>query len=528
MALSNPVINMTLKPAFQQQLNEAQKVLFVGQMTSGSATAGTVEANIGNENEQDALFGADSMLATMVRAFKRINKISRVDALVLADGGSSTDAIGTVAFSGTAGENGTIEVIIGSKFHNIYELTIAKDDTADNIGDALVALLTADTTALVDGVNTTGSVALTSVNAGREANFISIRIIGTIAGITYTVAAMSGGAGEPDGVSDGSALNAINADTRYQAIIYPQTYETAPSPLADDYEQIRAFLTARFPVNNRVLDGQVYIGRTDSLARLKDLGTLVDDKVLAVINGNKQVSVTNEYEGAAILEMDYVIATYFAAIRALRLTDGTQIGQYIVAPGGSNDDVGGIHLATLPYMNTPFENLLPVADSELFWSDEEITELLDNGISVIGNNIQNDKVITGQMVTTYLTDAAANQDVTFKFLNYWDTSVGLREFFFNNLRATYPQTRLAEGDLTPLYNEVNEAAIRATLLGIYNNLAKLVQVERGSAAVRFFKDNLTVIIDKATGTAAITMTVAIITQLRKITNEITIAFEINL
>lgn len=528
MALSNPVINMTLKPAFQQQLNEAQKVLLVGQMTSGTATAGTVEENIGNANEQDALFGADSMLATMVRAFKRINKINRVDALVLADG-ASTDATGTIAFSGVkATENGTISVQIGSKFNNIYELTIAIDDTPTEIGDALVALITADTTALVDGVNTTGSVALTSVNAGREADFISVRVIGAVAGITYTVAAMSGGAGEPATITDGSAFNAINADTRYQAIIYPQTYEATTTPAATDYNHIRAFLTARFPVNNRVLDGQVYIGRTDSLAVLKSLGTLVDDKVLSIINGNKPVSVTNEYEGAAILEMDYVIATYFAAIRALRLTDGAQIGQYIVAPGGSNDDVGGISLASLPYMNTPFENLLPVADSELFWSDEEVTELLDNGISVIGNNIQNNNVIAGQMVTTYLTDAAANQDVTFKFINYWDTAVGLREFFFNNLKATYPQTRLAEGDLTPLRNEVNEQAITATLLGIYNDLARLVVVERGSAAVRFFKDNLTVAIDKATGTAAITMTVAIITQLRKITNEITIAFEINL
>lgn len=513
MSLSNPKIDYSILPAFVTAQNEAQKILVIGQMKTGTATPGVVVESIGNANEQDALFGANSMVATMARAIKRVNKISRVDVLPLEDAVASTAATGSFTPIGTANENGTIYVTVGSKFHNTYEVVVAKDDTPTDIVDKIVAFITADNTSLVTAVNNTGVLELTAVNEGREGNFISTEIIGEVDGITYTIVGMNGGAGVPVGVDDGAILTAIDPDTRYQAIIWPQTYDATITPAAIDYVVIREFLTDRFPAPNRILDGMAFVGRTDTFANLKTLGTLVDDKVLTVF-GNKPVNDTDFYVGSALLEMDYVQACYFVAIRALRLTTGAQIANYVISTQGSLDSIGGIALASLPYFNTPFDDLIPVADKKYFWTDDEVKELTDNGIALLGNNIANNKVISGTIATTYLTNAASDPDPTYKFLNYFDTFTNIREFFFNNLKARYEQSRLVERDLTPLRNEANQALIRSTLLGIYQDLSNLVLVEKGREAQRFFNDNLVITIDKATGTVTVAMQIQPVVQLR--------------
>ena len=461
------------------------------------------------------------MVATAVRAIKRVNKINRVDVLPLADGGSATEAAGSWTPVGTAGENGTFEIIVGSQFHNKYEITVAKDDTATAIVDKAVALITADSKSLVTAVNNTAVLELTAVNAGREGNFITIKVLGQVDSITYTVVGMTGGAGDPDGISDGTALNAIDADTRYQAVIWPQTYNATVSPAADDYEHIRAFMTTRFETSNPLLDGMIFIGRTDTLANFNDLGTLLDDKVVT-IEANKPVSDTAFYVGSALVEMDYVQAAYFAAIRALRLTTDTQIGQYIVGSEGALDDIGGIALASLPYFNTPFTNLIPVTDKKYFWKTTEVNELLSNGVSVFGNNVANNSVIAGQMVTTYLTNEASDPDPTYKYLNYFDTFTNIREYFVNNLRSRFRQSRLVEGDVRPLRNEANPPLIQAILLDIYRDLEIQTLVEDGRTAEKEFKDSIVITLEPSSGRADVIMVISPVVQLR----EINIVFEI--
>ena len=71
-----PSVSITQTSAPVAAKNDAQKVLIVGQqLPAGSALTGVLQTNIGDEGEEDALFGAASMVAGMVRAFKKINKI---------------------------------------------------------------------------------------------------------------------------------------------------------------------------------------------------------------------------------------------------------------------------------------------------------------------------------------------------------------------------------------------------------------------------------------------------------------------
>lgn len=521
MALSNPVVNFEIIPAFQKQQNEAQKVLFIGQMVAGTATPGVVEENIGNANEQDALFGAESMVATMVRAFKRVNLINRVDVLPLADGTASVAATGNVTFLTPATANGTIIVSIGSKLHNSYQVDITSGDSIIAIGDALDALIAADPASLVTTSNVGGVVTLTALNKGVTGNTITVEVAGTVGGVTYTSTNMSGGTGEPDSITDGTAFNAINADTRYQGILYPKSYNRS-----GDYIFLRTFLDARFNASNRILDGQAFIGITDTLSNIDTLATAVDNNSISLL-ANQPVSATT-FKGSSLFEMDYVVATYLAAIRALRLTPNAQISQYIEGASGALDDLGGVALASLPYMNTPFTDLLPVIDPIYFWSDEDVNELLGKGVSVIGNNVGNTNIIAGQMVTTYLTDAAANQDITYKYLNFFDTFTNIREYFVNNLKARFVQSRLVDGDITPLRNEANAQTIIAVLLGLYQDLEVLMLAEKGPGARKFFKNHLVVSIDKTDGSVDISMELSPVVQLRTINTTMQIVFNINL
>lgn len=521
MGLSNPVENFEIKPAFEKQQNAAQKILIIGQDAGGTATSGVVEVDVGNANEEDALFGADSMAATAVRAFKRVNKINRVDVLPLADGTASVAATGTVTFTGTATANGTLFVAVGSELHNTYEVPVVIGDTPTDIGDALDVLIAADTTSLVLSNNVTGTVTFTAQNKGATGNFIGIKATGTVAGVTHAVTIMTGGTGEPDGIADGTAFNAIAADVRYQTILYPQSYN-----LSGNYVYLKAFLDGRFNANNRILDGAALIGVTDTLSNINTLAAAVNNKSISLY-ANKPVSDTS-FKGSSLMEMDYVISSYFGAIRALRLTQDAQIGQYIEGASGALDDLGGPPLASLPYMNTPFTDLLPIIAPKDFWTDEEVNEFLGKGVGVIGNNVDNNNIIAGQLVTTYLTDSAANQDVTFKYLNYYDTLTGIREYFFNNLKARFVQSRLVEGDITPLRNEANQQTIISALMGFYQDLEDLVLVERGRAARKFFNANLTVTVDKTTGTATITMLVSPVVQLRAINTVMQVVFNINI
>jgi phage tail sheath gpL-like len=274
------------------------------------------------------------------------------------------------------------------------------------------------------------------------------------------------------------------------------------------------------------LDGQVFIGFQGTLAEAKTFAGTFNNKAVTVMP-NKTTSATTLL-GGALVEMDYVLSATFAAIRAVRLLDEAQISPYIVGTSGSLDDVGGMALASLPYMSTPLKDLLPIADINNFWTDEEVTELLDAGCAVIGNNVNNTLPITGQIVTTYLTDELGNEDITFKYVNYFDTFTTIREYMFNNLKTRFAQSRLVEGDVIPGRNDANASTISSYLLGLYQDLAGLALVDNGREQRKFFADNLKITLDKATGSVAIEMAVVPVVQLRSFEIVMQIVFSINL
>ena len=511
--IAQPEITIALANANRAVQNTTQRVLAVGQKTAAGthAGAGALEQNIGNDF--DVLFGPRSMLAGLIRAYKRVNPVVKIDAIVLDDAAGVSRAV-TFTLLGTATAAGSLRVVLGSQLDHTITVPIAVDDTLTNIADALTTAAALDLKAPFTVGNTAGLVTITSANDGTVANDLGIEVeIVNAAGITISVALTESVAGATD-----PTLTAILdvATDRYQTVIWPYADETVPA----------AYLLPRFNPTNDILDGVAVINIVDTAAVAQTTLDALNDKnlVFFVDEVTSEVTGQRQYLGPAQNEATYVKSALFGGIRALRLTDGQIITQFLTS-SASLDQFGGPAAASLPYFNTPMA-FLPTITPGRGFTQTEIEDILTSGGGVMGVNRGGTGALVGEVPTTFKTDSASNPDLTFKFLNYLDTSSNAREYFFNNLKLRFSQSRLTEGAVSRGRDMANAVVIGAYLDKLYNDLAgpSFVLVQDGEVAIKFFKDNRTITLDLALGKATITMQVPIVTQLRSIVMTMQITF----
>lgn len=501
--ISEPVVTISKLPSTEAQSTAPRRILFVGgKVAAGSATSGQLYAEIDNTSQEDTLFGAKSMLAGMIREAKKINSITRIDAIPLDDAGGGVPAAGVVTFvGGPATADGTFYVTVGSYKNHRYTVAVTDTDTITDVGDALVAAITADADAPFTAANVAGVVTITMTNDGTEGNSTGLKVEGSAAGITVTLTAFTSGATNPTltGVLD------VVGEERYTDIVAPYGWGTA---------FLKDFLDPRWNVDNNILDGVASYAFTDTLANLKTAGNALNSQSL-IIMGNKKLDET-AHKGPALLELDYIVASQVAAIRALRLTQDASISRYVSSASAPLDAFGGPAIASKPYLNTPFFNLAIIPQGKGF-TRAEIEELKATGIYTLGNNTAGNLIIAGEVVTTYKTDAGSNTDKTWKYLNYVDTASNAAEYIFNNLKADYAQSRLTEGDLIAGRTMANEAKIRASFVKYYSDLSgpEYTLTQAGADNIKFFKDNLDITLDLSAGKITATMKVPIVTQVRE-------------
>lgn len=508
MPISRPSVTFNIIPASQLAKVTEQKVLIVGQMESyGTATAGELIQDHGDNGTEDTLFGRRSHIAGLVRAFKKENKISRLDILPLADAVDSTQAQAVVTFSGTGTEDGYIYVTVGSEKRHKYSVAVGATITATEVGATLAALVTADSDAPFTAVNSAGAVTFTARHGGSIGNNWGLKTTGTVAGITTTLTAWSGGLLDPTLTG---ILDAI-ANIRYQTIVWPAAY--ALDTVADDLDD-------KFNLTNKIMDGVAIQTKIDTLSNLKTYVSTLNNQSV-VVAGQKIVSLETR-KGPATMEMPDIVSSQIAAIRALRLTDGANLTQYLttVAP---RDQFGGMAIGSLPYFNTALPNCA-IANPVDEFSEEDLLELTSNGVATYGPNRAYNGTIMGEMVTTYLTDTAGNPDTSYKYLNTVDTASLIREYFFENCKRRYAQTRLTDGDLLPGRDMANEPSIRAFCGELYDELADETLVQKGTAAKKDFNDNLVITVTVADGSVKIDMAPRLVSGLRTIIGTIQVNF----
>lgn len=519
--ISLPKVSLSLVGAKADVQNAPQKVLIIGQKhASGIAASGSLYT-IGNQKDEDVLFYPASHIAQVIKAFKEIGPNVQLDAIGLTDDAGGTAARYTITLSGTATEQGTIRVYIGSYKKSFALVSVLSGDTANAVGIKLAAAITGMNT-FFSATNSSGVVTVTCLNKGTVGNNIPIgvelkgAVSGAVAGLTFAVAQTITGATDPTALNTSAVFDVIG-QTRYQAIIWAY-------PNSAIFSVPVGFLDARFNVNNKILDGVCFGSICDTYANCITAVDSFNSKNF-VLFADKKLALSN-YVGPVCREYGPFVNAEFAAIRAVRLTKGEAISQYVVTKA-SSDQYGGTALASLPYYNTTIPRI-GVSFPGQGWIDSEIDGLATEGAAIVGQNIQGTNSLVGEVPTTYKTDAVGSADISWKYLNYVDTMSAAREYFFNNYKAAFAQSRLTNGNAQRGRDMVNRSRFEAFTDKLFGDLSgpDFVLCQAGEDALKFFKRNRFVTLDLATGTVTVDMQLPIVTQLRQIIGTVKIAFSL--
>lgn len=514
MPVRRPSTTLNIIPAEAIIRSEEHRVLVVNQMLTGSATSGELVENVGDSDAAiNALFGQRSIIANQLRSFKEINTITQIDAIGVADA-SGTAATATITMAGTSTAAGTYTIEIGSAADHSITVSIPSGSDANTAAAAIDTAIQASgnyADAPYQSAVATATVTVTAEHDGTIANNWQITVSGTVPGLTPTVVGWANGATDPVITS---VLDVIGS-RRYQTILWPSSWDTAV---------VRTLLDGRFNVTNDIQDGRALQTVVDSLADLPGLVSGYNSQNMVVI-GLQEIDETLR-KGSSVREFPDVVTAYVGAVRALRLTQDGNLTQYQTTTA-ARDQFGSSALSTLPYFNTAIPQLpVPLPDDD--WTDEEATELNDDGIAIVAANPAFNRVILGEFVTTYLTDNAGNPDTSYHFLNTVDAVSEVRERFVTNLRARYAQTRLTDGDIIRGRAMTNPQEIFSYLTTVRETLVDDAILAGGPVADNDFLDTTVVeITDLAAGEVRIDMAPLLVSQLRAIIGTIQVNFGTN-
>jgi len=243
----------------------ARALLIGTKHTSGTATA-LQPYLVSSATQAAQLFGAGSMLAHMVKAWKANNGVTETWCVAMVEDGSGVAATRTLTWSGTATESGTISLYIGGR---ALRIAVADGDAATAVAAAVEAEIDADgagdgyaTASTAGAVNT-----LTTKWKGATALDLDVRVNyrqgqALPAGIGLVIGAAAAGAVDPD---VGDVVAALGSDTSYTTIVMPYVD-------ADNLDAIEAELQARWDPP-RSIPGHLFVAETDSYANLVLWGT---------------------------------------------------------------------------------------------------------------------------------------------------------------------------------------------------------------------------------------------------------------
>lgn len=176
------------------------RVLIIGQkLAAGTASTLTVQP-VASPGQAVGMFGRGSMLARMVAAFRKVDKVSPLFVVALDDAGGSTAASGTITVTGPATAAGSIALMVAGV---AVPVTVPSAASAATIATAIGAAINAKADLPVTASVAAAVVTVTARNKGTAGNAIDVRHShnkgeALPAGVGLTVVALSGGVGDPD------------------------------------------------------------------------------------------------------------------------------------------------------------------------------------------------------------------------------------------------------------------------------------------------------------------------------------------
>jgi phage tail sheath gpL-like len=259
-------------------LQTPQPACLLGYKLQTAPAATNTPLLVASYSQAVALFGAGSMLADMVDAY-RANDPTGILYCIAVPAPTGTPASGTVTFAGTPTQSSTIAVYVAGRR---YPVGIVPTSTPTGIANALAAAINADPMSLVTAAAASGVVTLTAHTAGTHGDVIdiSLNLAGiagaewTPSGLSVTLAAMAGGTGSPDITAALASL----ADSEYDFVC------SAWSD-ASELDELKAAFndqTGRWAWNVQ-LYGHAFTARGGTAAALQTFGQARNDQHCSVL-----------------------------------------------------------------------------------------------------------------------------------------------------------------------------------------------------------------------------------------------------
>lgn len=423
------------------------KNLLIGQaLSANSANTGTLKL-VTSDEQADALYGAGSQIARMIRAFRKNTRNSELWALAVADGTTAAEGSIAVSFSGSASvapKSGAIRLMIGGQSVNA---DVVAGKTAIQVATAIVEAINANpqlpvTADNIVSTSPTATVTLTAKNGGTCGQGIDIRYNHYQGqelpdGVVLTVVNMTGGGSDTSYETAG--VGTIIRGTWFNAIV-------AGSDDTANVAYIKGLLDERwqatvqqtgvlfFSLNGCVVDGDpdVYYG-TASLDALVERGGDLNSQVVCL--PSLPETPTPGFEVAAAV-----------------------LG--CVAPKALNDPAQ-------PLSNWAVAGI--VAPRETDREDLEGNNLLLKAGCALLTCGNDGTVYIKRMVTTYKTNPAGAKDTSYQQLEKVFTLSFLRWDWNNYLAGRYPHAKLADDgtDFGPGQVIMTPKLGEAELLGRY-------------------------------------------------------------
>tara|TARA_Y100000310_G_scaffold344838_1_gene459890 strand:- start:11292 stop:12758 length:1467 start_codon:yes stop_codon:yes gene_type:complete len=374
------------------------QALLIGQKLSGGTMAVDTPVLVTGSDQVGKLAGYGSALhRASIRWFQN-NRVSTVYIVAIADGGSATASVQEIQLTGTATASGELSVYVDG---DRYSTSVAVGDTASAVATALIAVVAADPSRVVDLTYVTDNMTFTNRNLGIAVGDMDIRVNyydsdELPAGLVLGTDTFTAGTVDPD-ISD--ALDNIG-DTWFNVLVAPYSDET-------NLEKVEIYLASQAdPLVQK--PGMYYTAKKDTRANLITFATNAsrNSQYVSLIAATNQPDSINGVSAAV----------------ASRVAESVQ-----------DDPAVPLHRMTLT-------GVLPVVEQDR-WTLIERNQLVENGITTL---TQNNGVQTEGMVTMYLKNSAGAEDTALRYQNTLFILFRLQYTFVQRILSKYGRAKLAD------------------------------------------------------------------------------------
>ncbi len=428
-----PGVFLEFDNSLAAQAEQSFRVLVIGQRLSTGSVAEGVPTRVTNESQAEAYFGRGSMLAEMLKRMKGVDRYTETWAIALDENGAGSAAAATISVTGTATEAGTLNLYLAG--YRI-QAAVSAGDTGAEVAAALAAAF-ADlhpASAAVNGTTDT-QVDLTARWKGETGNDLDLRLNyydeSTPAGLTVTLGSFSGGASNPDVATAIAAMG----DTWWNWVVMPYTD-------AANLTALEAELNTRWgPMVQK--GARAFAAYRGAHAATGTFGGTRNSPHLTVMGTN------------LVPEPPYL----WAAVNAIRAA-------------------GALALDPARPLQTLELSGLKAPSMGVAWTDDERNLLLYDGIATYRATADG-RVVIERQITTYQTNAAGVDDISYLDINRPETLERVRYAQRTRVALRFPRHKLSAtgGNFGAGQPIVTADLLKGELLGLYQELIELGWVD---------------------------------------------------